>query len=491
MDWSHFVAVLGQSISDSAFWVGFVLVAVYALNRFAISDSSSDESDPPLGARSFTTRFRYYLSAATYVVCFEFAFGVLVGIGSFPFLQDVLIQWIGTLDTGEEGAGKIGTPAWAALVVTTLLPAAPGFSRVDGMIRSALQEFASIPHKARGLAKEIVKYLGERDGTRDKTEQLRWLFGAMDDLKTESRNPHNAGAYIAFFTRYASVLEQARRKKSKLEQQAKAPADDLEQTVDNAARFLSCALLLSESSERNVRSAVRETLQLDLPRLRFDFNFKQIILGLVLVLVLTFAAGLVTLGLALPDFSGISMPMIGFVASWLPYSALMLLPAFIFAAGVQLYFMDRRQYQLKVQLEDRILALIGLFVLTFGIGILPPLLGMSWRENLPAFWYMQVLPFGLTPAVVAVLFYILATRRYFGSRGLQAAFDFAVFAGVAGFVTWCATTIAFHFDLSIPEVSKIPEFTNRVARRVFPATSAVLIGVVGMLQCLISRPRDT
>lgn len=488
MDWNNFVATLGQSISDSAFWVGFVLVAVFALNRFAITDSSSDESDPPLNARSFTTRFRYYLSAATYVVCFEFAFGVLVGIGSFPFLQELLIQWIGALDTAGD-AEKVGTPAWAALVVTTLLPAAPGFSKVDGKIRRTLHEFASIPHKARGLAKEIVRHLGERDGTREKSEQLRWLFGAMDDLKTESRNPHNSAAYVAFFTRYANVLEQARRKKGKLEQQ-KAPLDDLEQAVDNAARFLSCALLLSESSERNVRSAVRDTLQLDLPRLRFDFNFKQIILGLVLVLALTFAAGVVTLGLALPEFSDISMPMIGFVASWLPYSALMLLPAFIFAAGVQLYFMDRRQYQLKVQLEDKMLALIGLFVLTFGIGILPPLLGMSWREDLPAFWYMQVLPFGLTPAVVAVLFYLLATRRFFRSTGLQVAFDLGVFAAVAGFVTWCATKIAFHFELSIPEVSKIDEFTNDIALRVFPATSAVLIGVVGTLQCLISRPRD-
>ena len=35
--WEQFFQTLGQSVSGSAFWVGFVLVAIFGYSRFAIS----------------------------------------------------------------------------------------------------------------------------------------------------------------------------------------------------------------------------------------------------------------------------------------------------------------------------------------------------------------------------------------------------------------------------------------------------------------------
>jgi hypothetical protein len=512
MDWEGFVNVLGQSIGDSAFWVGFVLVVVFALNRFAVSDSGPDESDPRVVARSFTTRFRYYLSAVAYVGCYEFAYGLLVGIGSFPFLQDILKEWIGTLNfTATDGSTvAIGTPAWAALAVTTILPAAPGFSAVDRKIRDTLQEFASIPHKARALAREIVAHLPERtaedeaagrgndrDAARKRARQLDWLAKAVDTLQDGGDNPRNAPAYSGFFRTYGGVLQHARRRRQKLEEsltdsEVKTPLviDELESMVNNAARFLACALLQIESSERDVRSALRETLGLTtLPVLQFDFNLKQIIISLIAVMALTFFIGVSTLKLALPQGGTLSIAMIGFIASWLPYSALMLVPSFIFAAGVQLYFMDLGQYRSKpAPLEDKLLALMSLFLLTFGIGILPPLLGMAWEQKIAGDnWVMQVLPFGLTPAFVALLFYFLSTRCFLQSRWGQMVLDFAVFAIVAGVSTWFATDVAIGFGLSIPDMSRVPSFTNEIALRVFSVTAGALVGTVGALQCLISR----
>lgn len=512
MDWNGFINVLGQSIGDSAFWVGFALVVVFALNRFAVSDSGPDESDPRVVARSFTTRFRYYLSAVAYVGCYEFAYGILVGIGSFPFLQDILKEWIGTLNfKGPDGnLVAIGTPAWAALAVTSILPAAPGFSGVDRKIRETLRDFASIPHKARALAREIVEQLSrptapgatgaagnEGDEARGKARQLDWIAKAVDKLQDGGSNPRNAPAYSGFFSTYGGALQHARRRKQKLEAsltdaEAKLPLviDELDGMVNSAARFLSCALLQIESSERDVRSTLRETLELrTLPVLEFDFNLKQIIISLVAVMALTFLVGVATLKLALPESASLSVPMIGFIASWLPYSALMLVPSFIFAAGVQLYFMDVRQYRSKpAPLEDKLLALMSLFLLTFGIGILPPMLGMAWEQKIAGSnWVMQVLPFGLTPAVVALVFYFLTAHPLVRSGRGQGILDLAVFAVVAGGSTWFATHVAIDFGLSIPEMSRVPEFTNEIALSVFSVTAAVLVGVVGALQCHISR----
>lgn len=506
MDWAGFLTTLGQSLSYPAFWVGFGLVVFFALNRFAVSEACSDVVDPPVMARSFTTRFRYYLSATAYIGCYEFFFGLLVGIGSFPFLQGLLKEWIGSLELAN-GEAVIGTPAWAALVVTSVLPAAPGFRMIDKHVREALHRFASIPLKARALAAEILELVsrtepkgdnaGGDNAARQQAGQLGWLYHAVEILQDGGENPRNASDYSQFFSRYGGVLQQTRRRKEQLDESlvqsenvVPVIANELNSQVNNAARFLSCALLQIEPSERAVRHTLRETLGLgELPKLEFDFNFKQIIIGLILILLLTFVIGVMTLGMVLPEGTRMSMPMIGFIAGWLPYAALMLVPPFIFAAGVQLHFMDVRQSRSQdAAFEDKLLALIGLFVGSFGIGILPPLAGMAMGAHIESNkWVMQVLPFGLTPACVGITFYLLATRSFLQSKWQAGILDFIVFAVVAGVCTWLSTYVATGFGLDIATAAQAPAFDNAVALRVFPVTAAVLVGVVGALQCSISR----
>lgn len=507
MHWSQAITNLQETIGNPAFWVGFVLVVFFAANRFAVSASTQDEFDPPVVPRSFTTRFRYYLSAATYVAFYEFAYLVLVSIGSFPFLQKLLEDWITTL--GEAKNQEIGTPAWAALVVTTILPPTYGFRDLDEKIRDILQKFASIPHKARRLAEEIVAELSmpaaqagpvaggdALDEPRRKARQLDWFYRSIDILQDSTKNEHNADAYKKFFKKYAGVLGYARRRRETLESslhssEAKAPfvIGELKNTVEYTARFLSCALLHIESSERSVRMTVRETLGLEsLSKLEFDFNLKQIILTFFVLLTLTIVIGIATLDAALPENTRMSLAMIGFVVGWVPYSLVMLVPAFMFAAGVQLYFMDRKQGKTRpIPLEDQMLAVIWLFVLTFGIGILPVVLGMAWKQHAGQPWVMQVLPFGLTPALVAVTFYFLASRHFVQSKWWEPALDFGVFAIVAGISTWFATFAAIGMQLDIGKMSGLSDINNDIALRVFPITSAVLIGLVGGLQCKLSR----
>ena len=511
MEWNNFIVTLSQSVGKPAFWVGFVLVVVFALNRFAVSETKPDASDPPVVSRSFTTRFRYWLSAVTYIGCYEFAYGILVGIGSFPALQEVLIKWIGSLALSGAGKAEIGTPAWAALAVTTLLPAAPGFAKFDRRLRDTLQRFASIPFKARALAGEIIRHLPKRkdhgkskgsrselDAVQQKARQLDWLYRAVDTLQDGSGNPRNASDYSGFFSTYGGALLYARQRRKTLEQSLNTPEGkaplvlaELKSLVDHTARFLSCALLQIESSEPDVRAVLRDTLGLKtLPRLPFDFTFKQLIVGLPLILALTFIVGIANLWLVLPQ-GKLSRDLIVFIAGWIPYSLLMLSPSFIFAAGLQFYVMDRKRYWSKSERpEDITLALLGLFAISYWVATLPPLIGMALKQhNTDNTWVMQVLPFGFMPAVVAVAFYLLASRQFVDSKLRAAVDDFCVFAIVAGTCTWFATYIATGpaLNLDIAKMSNVSAFTNDIAKQVFPFTAAVLVGSVGAFHCWISR----
>jgi hypothetical protein len=111
-----------------------------------------DELSPPLLPSSFTTGFRFQLAAATYIAIYLFAYIALLVIGSFPQLQETLAKLFGGLlvtgstvapTAGDAGAVKepVGTPAWAALVATAVMPSIPGFSSIDTKIRGYLQDF--------------------------------------------------------------------------------------------------------------------------------------------------------------------------------------------------------------------------------------------------------------------------------------------------------------------------------------------------------------
>lgn len=112
---------------------------------------------------------------------------------------------------------------------------------------------------------------------------------------------------------------------------------------------------------------------------------------------LTFFAGVGSLKIVLglqqvaADVSG---AMVLFIVRWIPYAALMLIPPFILAAGVQLYFMDKRQLdKVEAPWDDKFLVLLSLFIGAFCLGILPPVAGMaleSGTEN--PYWLLQAFP---------------------------------------------------------------------------------------------------
>lgn len=502
-----FVIVLGQSLGTSAFWIGFVLVMVFANSRFQLSDANPEKNDPLVVPRSFTTRFRYYLSASVYIAVFEFLYVLLVSIGSLPFLQGLLEEWIGSLDQG--GNVSVGTPAWAALIITSVIPSAPGFRTVDRNLRATLHDFASIPKKARGLANEILEqlrqagYSAEQSNIDDakpenkRDDQLTWLNNAIQLLQHTTKNPSNATKYRQFFTTYKNILDDSAERRQQLEASITSTGPlittERDALIHSAARFLSCALLHIESSEREARNKVRGTLQLKgLSILPFDFKLKQIILNILLVMFLGFAGSILALALVLPEgWRSIDREIISLIFYWLPFIALTMVTPFILAAGLLLYFMDKRLYENKhtIELEDRILAIFGLAIGCFCFGILPSLIGIMLADyELDSSWIIQIAPFGVTPACVGILFYALASWHSIKSEIVAGVIDAAIFSSIAGLFSYLAIRVSLSAGLEASQMTGIEVFTDQVMITVTPITYAIMVGITGAIQCNISRP---
>ena len=154
--------VFGVLLADPSFWIGLTAVWMFGWTRFGDRRWDEDEVDPRIPTSSFTTRFRFLLAAFTYTGAYGLLYAVLIGCGSFEFTQEILKKYIGTI-----GDKQIGSPAWAAMAVTAVLPALPVFKRLDERLRAKFHNFASIPLKVRHLADEILGGLSQLLGVTD------------------------------------------------------------------------------------------------------------------------------------------------------------------------------------------------------------------------------------------------------------------------------------------------------------------------------------
>jgi hypothetical protein len=208
----------GRTLADVAFWIGLIATVIFACGRFNERQMDIRELDPPVLVRAFTTRFRYSIAAFAYAGVYAAIYVLLISIGAIPEFQQYLKEWIGTV--GDEA---IGTPAWAALATTALLPAIPVFRRMDEQLRLFLYDFASIPLKARNLAQEVVSGVHQksraagRDGAAATYETMR---EAIRMLSTFNRRA--ARGYMRFFHDNVLLEEELHNRFERLRSQADA-----------------------------------------------------------------------------------------------------------------------------------------------------------------------------------------------------------------------------------------------------------------------------
>src|SRR5262245_17221413 len=488
-------------LADPSFWIGLSAVWMFGWTRFADRRWDEDEVDPRIPTSSFTTRFRFLLAAFTYTGAYGLLYVVLIGCGSFEFTQEILKKYIGTI-----GDKQIGSPAWAAMALTAVLPALPVFKRLDERLRAKFHNFASIPLKVRHLADEILGGLSHALGIAhggDMNDGARLYARLNKCMKKLKASPRVTAArdYGEFFAQYRSVKEEMDKQVEAanaadgadgetVKTQEQVSSFEWQAINKRLSRLIACAVLHVERDEYDARDVLGKELKI--PHIasgQWRFTFNQIALGGFAV-VLAIAIGLgvgayitVTEMGARPGHSlaEVMLAMFKQCATLGILAGPMFVLSIMFAAGVQMYLLDRRQFGEPLEWQDLTLSRIVTFVGAFLVALLPCLAVGAVRAWLRSeeLSVMVWLPWAIPPADVATLFIILSSFALTPLTALNTAIDFVAHAAVAA----VATVIAVR-------MSTLAGFDPLISFHVFPQlfsqmavmTAALAGGTLGCIE---------
>ncbi|WP_440997961.1 hypothetical protein [Arhodomonas sp. SL1] len=185
--------------TTAVFWVGVVLIFVYALERF---------NTPPTN-RSSTTWLRYHLSALVYVGLFEITFAL---IARYPQLVEYVRAMAPTLeealpDMTRDAEDPTSFTVGVAMLLSVLVPKVPGLARVDQTLRTALQRVAAIPHEARRLAKGIQRADFVLDPTLSGAIRAHYENAGLEDGAFSLEEQHAVAEHFHRLTAMMLTLE--------------------------------------------------------------------------------------------------------------------------------------------------------------------------------------------------------------------------------------------------------------------------------------------
>jgi hypothetical protein len=484
------ITILGEIVADPSFWIGLTTVLMFSLARFNERQRDEEEIDPPIPARAFTTRFRYQLAALTYAGCYALGYGALIILGSFPFSQDILIGLIGAIKDQ-----KIGSPAWAAMAVTTILPFLGPFQRLDSALRVRLQDFASIPLKARRLANEIVVGVRTSHNNVPDSEFYAVLIDCIARLKGSPRLSAQR-AYIRFFGSYQYVLDNLAQLAGgppvgNGKQIADLPHGQWEKIFKRLSRLIACAVLNVESDEFDAREVlVRELTIPGIEPSNWRFTNSQIGLGVIIVIVcvVTGIVGASTYRLGTYRGTVLTIGLVMTTAQKATLIGVLAIPMFIlpllFAAGVQMYLLDRRGQGDPLEWHERLLARVFTFGGSFSLSFLPALAIAAIGARGGTVMILRWLPWAIPPAAVATLFVVQSMWRLTEIGWLNAVVDFLTHATTALLTTWVALNLSKAAGIEPEAFFGLPADTFDFVAEV---TAVVTGGTLGALQCGVSR----
>jgi hypothetical protein len=434
------ISSFSDIVSQWPFWTGLGSVMLFSLSRFNVTLPDIDELSPPLRPRSFTTAFRFWLAAFVYIGCYSSLYLALVVIGLVPQLS----QWL-TGALGAQNPQSIGTPAWAALVATAVLPALPWISSIDASVRAHLQDFASIPGKARIIAREVLAALNvpepaavgnnaslRRIGAaisahRARFDQLWLVWPKLKEIDDSLASRRFSG----FFRENQKVMDGFKQEFSsgpanlKLLDPTSAMylEQKFRQTLKKVARLMVCSMLEAESTEFRVREHWR-SLGIQIQPGGLDFQLKNIITSLfgiaVAVLLACYLSAIVFHVVeVLSDNTSLVSPLSEMLSqnrflflSWSAITVLIYLPPITIAAGTAMYLLDRvstgatltfTDYATAAVLTFAASATLCFFVL-LGYGVLYPTILKQ-----PPSEIHQLAPWTIPAALVATTFMLLSS----------------------------------------------------------------------------------
>jgi hypothetical protein len=502
------MAPLERIIADVAFWIGLVSVLLFAYSRFNVSLPDTDELSPPLEPRSFTTAFRFQLAAFTYVGLYAGVYFVLLLAGSFPWLQELVKELFGSLETADKES--VGTPAWAALVATSVLPSTPGFRWIDERWRLTLHDFASIPTKARMLGREILDALPHRAPKRPSDEAslatlLKALgrhkerFTAIQEL-AQALVQTDAGRasrrYRMFFADHQNLVDRLRDEFSvdaehcNTVESARYVEERFHSALRRAARFLACAMLNAEPSEYAVRSRLRNA-GLAVHVAGFDFRPGHMLLAITTIGAMTLVSGhLAVLAHAvqhqLSPVALLSQYSVT-IFSWVLITVIAYGLPIILAAGVEMYVLDRYSSGEPLDAADYAAVAILTFVgaaglsffslLTYSFVMLKIATAGTAGLGVQSIQLWHIVPWALPPAVLATAFLIMAGRTPNSGRARELTIDALVHGGLAAVVSLLAVFLSM---LAGNDFASLP---SGLILYLAPTTAGAIGASIGLVLC--------
>ncbi len=511
-----FLKILLTTLKDLSFWTGFVTIVAFSMGRFNEKVLDDEELDPPLPNRCFTSRFRYASSALIYVLVYLVIYSGFVIAGSIPALQEPLTELFGSLDVSE----RIGTPAWAAMIVMVVAPSFDRVRKADARLRRWLMDFANIPFKARQLAEEIIAAVRRRDGDGSAavlhelpTVRLLEICEAFAELRGRlcSQGGERAkAAYREFFNlTYGGIVRSLDQRHQTLKGEiaaeraaptARSAEDSLgfrRQLADLArrnARVTACALLQIEAEEHSAREVLRTRGQLPgVAAGLFRFGGAQTVLGVLLVFALCVVVG--PLVQYLPAAGEVDAAQLWESlrkwAFWGVVGAAAYLLPLVLAASVQLWLLDkedegaeRRDWTFKA------LVLLTTLAGCFLLAAVPMFVGAILKARLFGEAHSPlIVAFALVPAAAAVLFIPMSRWRLNRPHAINALVDFAVFGITAGAVAYATGSLVNLVRLASGAARAMGPLFEMVTRGMADvAVVAFFIGgAFGALQCAASR----
>jgi hypothetical protein len=323
------------------------------------------------------------------------------------------------------------------LIATAALPALPGVSTVDEWLRTQLQDFASIPGKARMVAREVLAVLKtpeppaieDRSSLDDIVAAIRAHRARFDELQRGWLNLQREGNqralrhYSKFFQANQKIMEGFKRDFSAEPDSWKAidSARYIEQkyrdTLLNAAKFLVCAMFEAENTELRVRERL-QARGFQIQSGGLNFRSVHIVLSLAAVAVVTIiGCHLAAVFYYLVERFVLANSTLGFFAilsqgtgtffAWTISTVLLYTLPITLAAGAASYLLDRIAAGDRLTSADyatgAVLTFAGSSILSLFILMAYGLLGGLFKGNDPMPIY-ELAAWVIPPALVATTY---------------------------------------------------------------------------------------
>jgi hypothetical protein len=136
--------------------IAILFIANWGYRRFDVPTFNPDESDPVTLMRpsDLATPPDYTKGVALYIVLLIGGFCALLFLGP-PVLQ--LIPGVSDQYTGDDLLSPSSFPLFLAIVLTGLVPNAPGLKDVESTLRQVGHRYAGIPSDVQGLANDLAE----------------------------------------------------------------------------------------------------------------------------------------------------------------------------------------------------------------------------------------------------------------------------------------------------------------------------------------------